>query len=215
MLPSPAIAATCSDYSNQAAAQRAADTRDADGDGIYCESLPCPCSTSAGGSGGGGGGGTTPKPKPKLGQPVFIHPRTKTTKCKVRGPLPDPACTPGAYYPGAVTKVICVSGYTSKVRHVTEATKRKVYAEYGITSHYSGQYEVDHLIPLELGGSNSIANLFPESASPTPGFHQKDKLENQAHAHACDTSGTLRHLQRSMATDWTKLYTALNGSAPR
>ena len=40
-----ASGATCSDYPNQAAAQRAADTRDADGDGIYCESLPCPCST--------------------------------------------------------------------------------------------------------------------------------------------------------------------------
>ena len=40
-------AATCADYPNQAAAQRAADTRDADGDGIYCESLPCPCSSAA------------------------------------------------------------------------------------------------------------------------------------------------------------------------
>jgi hypothetical protein len=29
-------AATCSDYPNQKAAQEAADTRDADGDGIYC-----------------------------------------------------------------------------------------------------------------------------------------------------------------------------------
>ena len=50
---------TCSDYANQAAAQRAADTRDADGDGIYCESLPCPCSTAGAGEdhGGGGGGG--------------------------------------------------------------------------------------------------------------------------------------------------------------
>lgn len=38
-----AEAATCSDYSSQAAAQREADTRDADGDGIYCEALPCPC----------------------------------------------------------------------------------------------------------------------------------------------------------------------------
>ena len=35
--------AVCADYPNQAAAQRAADTVDADGDGIYCESLPCPC----------------------------------------------------------------------------------------------------------------------------------------------------------------------------
>jgi hypothetical protein len=62
----PAHAATCSDYRNQAAAQRARDTRDADGDGIYCESLPCPCSTAKGGSGSGGdtpsagSGGTNP-----------------------------------------------------------------------------------------------------------------------------------------------------------
>jgi hypothetical protein len=47
----PAQAATCSQYGNQAAAQRAHDTRDADGDGRYCESLPCPC---ANGNRGGG-----------------------------------------------------------------------------------------------------------------------------------------------------------------
>ena len=56
LLPSQASAATCSDYSTQAEAQRAADTRDADGDGIYCESLPCPCST--------GSGSTSPQPAP-------------------------------------------------------------------------------------------------------------------------------------------------------
>lgn len=38
-----ASAAICADYSNQADAQRAKDTRDADGDGAYCEDLPCPC----------------------------------------------------------------------------------------------------------------------------------------------------------------------------
>jgi hypothetical protein len=36
-------ASVCADYPNQAAAQRAADTRDGDSDSIYCESLPCPC----------------------------------------------------------------------------------------------------------------------------------------------------------------------------
>src|SRR3954452_15035633 len=46
----PAHAATCGQYSNQAAAQRAHDTRDADGDGIDCESLPCPCATGGGGT---------------------------------------------------------------------------------------------------------------------------------------------------------------------
>jgi len=36
VLAQPASAATCSDYANQADAQRAADTRDPDGDGVYC-----------------------------------------------------------------------------------------------------------------------------------------------------------------------------------
>jgi hypothetical protein len=62
--PSSAAAATCAEYPNQAAAQRAADTRDGDGDGIYCESLPCPCSTNSSGGTregtGGAGGGQKP-----------------------------------------------------------------------------------------------------------------------------------------------------------
>jgi Deoxyribonuclease NucA/NucB len=49
----PAYATTCAEYSNQAAAQQAANTRDGDGDGVYCESLPCPCANPAGDSGGG------------------------------------------------------------------------------------------------------------------------------------------------------------------
>ena len=169
----PAAAATCSDYSNQADAQRAMDTRDADGDGVYCESLPCPC-LKPGDSGGGGGTPTPPKPKPKptrpkVGPPVALGKRTRGSDCHVRGPLPDPRCTPGSVFRDSTPKVFCKSGYTKLVRHVTEATKREVYAEYGITSHSSGQYEVDHLVPLELGGSNSIANLFPEAATRGPG----------------------------------------------
>jgi hypothetical protein len=53
--PRARASAACADYANQAAAQRAADTVDADGDGIYCESLPCPCLKP-------GAGGATPMP---------------------------------------------------------------------------------------------------------------------------------------------------------
>jgi hypothetical protein len=47
VLPSSASAAVCSEFANQAAAQAAANTVDADHDGVYCESLPCPCSTAS------------------------------------------------------------------------------------------------------------------------------------------------------------------------
>jgi hypothetical protein len=60
--PAAHAAATCSDYANQAAAQQAADTRDANGNGIYCESLPCPCAKPGQ---DGGGGSTTPAAAPQ------------------------------------------------------------------------------------------------------------------------------------------------------
>ena len=40
LVPSSAAAAVCADFPNQAAAQAAANTRDADGDGIYCVISP-------------------------------------------------------------------------------------------------------------------------------------------------------------------------------
>src|SRR3954462_9881580 len=94
----PAHAATCGQYSNQAAAQRAHDTRDSDGDGAYCESLPCPCLKT------GDSGPSSPSshsPPPGLGKPRTFGPRMMTSGCRLRGHLPDPACTPGGYFPGA------------------------------------------------------------------------------------------------------------------
>src|SRR3954453_13858278 len=69
--PRARAAAVCADYPDQAAAQRAADTRDPDGDGIYCEDLPCPCAEP----GQTGGGGNTPAPAaPAPAQRSCRHP---------------------------------------------------------------------------------------------------------------------------------------------
>jgi hypothetical protein len=80
---------------------------------------------------------------------------------------PSYAQTPGATLPVTVTD-LAVPGYTKKVRNVPQSLKEKVYAEYGIRHHAPGEYEVDHLISLELGGSNSIRNLWPESYVTQP-----------------------------------------------
>lgn len=79
---------------------------------------------------------------------------TKTIGCQAQGALPDKACTPGAVLPSATKEQVCTPGYSKTVRNVSIEEKKAVYAEYGITSHSPGEYEVDHFISLELGGSN-------------------------------------------------------------
>jgi hypothetical protein len=93
---------------------------------INFDSLPCPCLKP--GETGPSSPASQP-PRPKLGRPLTIAPRTKTSGCRLRGHLPDPACTPGGYFPGATRSVICRSGYSASVRHVAASTKDKVYAE--------------------------------------------------------------------------------------
>jgi hypothetical protein len=63
---------------------------------------------------------------------------------------PDPKLTPDATF-DVTPQDISEPGYSKKVRDVTAELKREVYAEYGITEHKAGEYEVDHLIPLSMG----------------------------------------------------------------
>lgn len=119
--------------------------------------------------------------------------------------LPDPKMTPGDTL-DVTSADICVSGYSSKVRNVPESVKNQAYSEYGIISHTPGQYEVDHLISLELGGSNSIRNLWPESYTGPWNAHIKDKLENYLHSQVCNGSLDLKTAQKEIATDWISAY---------
>jgi hypothetical protein len=132
--------------------------------------------------------------------------QTKTTGCVAHNALQDSACTPGAIIASATKAEICRSGYASSVRDVPVSVKNKAYAEYGIRSHSAGEYEVDHLVSLELGGSNDIANLWPEAASPKPGFHEKDKVENYLHNQVCSGAISLQDAQVKIATNWLAVY---------
>ncbi len=132
--------------------------------------------------------------------------QTKTANCQIRGPLQDTSCTPGALLATGTKDAICKSGYAGSVRNVPTSEKNQVYAEYGIASHTTGQYEVDHLVSLELGGSNDISNLWPELASPQPGFHEKDKVENYLHAQVCSGAIDLKQAQIEIATNWIAVY---------
>ena len=120
--------------------------------------------------------------------------------------VPDPKLTPGDTFEVRVQD-LCVRGYTKKVRNVPAAMKREVYRKCGITSHGSGDYEVDHLIPLELGGSNSIKNLWPESHRTSPWNAQvKDRLEGKLHELVCSGQLDLKTAQQAIASNWIEAY---------
>ena len=92
--------------------------------------------------------------------------------------LPDPKLTPGNTF-DLTAQDVCAPGYAKKVRAVPAWLKRQAYAEYGIT-----QY--DHLIPLSLGGSNSIRNLWPQATKTTLwNSYVKDALERKLHKLVC------------------------------
>ena len=127
-------------------------------------------------------------------------------KCVSVNGLPDSSCTPGATDPRVtqanIMQTICVSGYTSTVRppvSVTAPEKVASMKQYGYPAGTQGEY--DHLIPLELGGSSDVSNLWFEVGSiPNP----KDKVENKLHAEVCSGSKTLQEAQSEIKTDWRK-----------
>lgn len=124
--------------------------------------------------------------------------------------LPDPGCTPGAMDPAvtqtSIGSTICKKGWTATVRapeDQTRAFKKISLAAYGQS--YSRLTELDHFIPLELGGSNSVSNLWPEpnDATATSVNNPKDGVEDSLNRAVCRHQVTLAAAQSAMATNWT------------
>jgi hypothetical protein len=138
---------------------------------------------------------------------------TLTGRCRTRdhGELPDRSCTPGAVDP-AVTQAnigstICRSGYTTKVRPPESQTEK---FKWDVAEPAYGQHDVsgelDHLVPLELGGANDARNLWVEAGSiPNP----KDAVEDALNKAVCDGRMKLRAAQVAIARNWIKAGKAL------
>jgi hypothetical protein len=121
--------------------------------------------------------------------------------------LPDPQKTPGhATYHSAAT--VCAIKSTKDERNVPDSVKQEVYADYGeakCAGHCSGPQgcEIDHLISLELGGANTIDNLWPQPYDSEWNAHDKDRLEGKLHQMICKAKTiTLKDAQKEIATDW-------------
>jgi hypothetical protein len=72
-------------------------------------------------------------------------------------------------------------------------------------------YELDHFIPLELGGCpDCIENLWLEPYAPVPGARQKDQVENYLREQVCNNEMTLDEARIAITTDWYKIYVSIH-----
>jgi hypothetical protein len=132
------------------------------------------------------------------------------------GDLPNPHLTTGAVDPSLTKVRLCASTFrTSRFRNVSIADKRKVYAAYRMHAKAPPcKCEVDHLIPIEIGGSNNAANLWPQSYNTKPwNAHVKDTLENKLHHLVCSNHMSLPDAQRCIVTDWITCWHRINAQA--
>ncbi len=136
--------------------------------------------------------------------------------CHSSGGLPDPKCTSGATNPdvtqATILSTICVSGYTATIRppeSYTYPLKVQSIHDYGYNDTNLSDYEEDHLIPLEVGGSpTSVSNLWAQPRYGTYTAADKDSFENYLHAEVCGGNITLAEAQHEIATDWVKFWIA-------
>lgn len=138
--------------------------------------------------------------------------------------LPNRRLTPGALNAavtqGNIRETICVRGYTKSIRppeDYTEKLKRRGIHRYGYSDFRLRDYEEDHLVSLELGGSATDPhNLWPEPHHVIGGWgsYAKDRLENKLHTLVCRGRLPLAQAQRDIAGDWIAAYKRYIGPTP-
>jgi hypothetical protein len=136
-------------------------------------------------------------------------------------PLPDPDCTPGAENPTVTLDVLRNPAFrTGCIRNCasTESQKRVTYGWYSIPSPANNTgttqtCELDHLVPLELGGADTLDNIWPQCGPDGVSlndryFKQKDLVEDYLTGQVKSGAMDLETARHQIAKDWTKFLPA-------
>jgi hypothetical protein len=103
----------------------------------------------------------------------------------------------------AIQNTICAVGWTKTVRpsySMTNRIKIEKLRQAGLTEADKSRYELDHLIPLALGGATSdLGNL---ALDPWSEATKKDVVEVCLSAMVCEGKIPLRLAQQAIWEDW-------------
>jgi hypothetical protein len=115
--------------------------------------------------------------------------------------------------------MICTPNYTRCIRDVTAEEKKAVYTSYGLEGDHTGYCngtqgcEIDHLISLEIGGSNAQKNLWPQPyQGEAMNAHVKDQLEKWLHNEVCTGRMSLKQAQSEISSNWITSFNNHLGS---
>jgi hypothetical protein len=125
----------------------------------------------------------------------------------------------GGYPPGAINpdvtqdnikQTICVVGWTATIRPATSYTnafKLELLHAQGLPDTDKTKYELDHYIPLELGGHpRNPDNLWLQPWGGAMGAKVKDRLETKLKKLVCDGEVTLERARTDIRTDWQSAF---------
>jgi hypothetical protein len=155
----------------------------------------------------------TPPPGNGLGAAAGITARQQGA---LKGPVarPDAKLTPGAIASKS-NAVVCagdrkvVKAFSPRNPVVSAIDLQAVFAAYRIPVAQQLHYGIDFLVPLQLGGGNVRANMWPMvivSNNRGAGFHEKEVLNIRLHVLVCHGQMQLADAQKQVATDWVTLW---------
>jgi hypothetical protein len=133
------------------------------------------------------------------------------------GDLPNPNLTPGATDPEVtetnIQESICkVTHFTWTEGHAPPASFLESIAkdqikQYGYTDTNIRHYQMDHLIPLSLGGHpTDPKNIWPQVLIAKWSARRKDYLEEILHDKVCKGEIGLKEAQDLFRTNWVEAY---------
>jgi hypothetical protein len=90
---------------------------------------------------------------------------------------------------------------------VTLAMEKKVFSRYRLPWSRRAEFKIDHLIPVELGGADTVDNLWPQNLSAKPyGTERKELLTEVLLARIRAGQMTLAQAQEQISRDWIDAF---------
>ena len=90
---------------------------------------------------------------------------------------------------------------------VTIAMEQKVFRRYHLPWTRRAEFKIDHLIPLELGGADTIDNLWPQNLRAKPyGPDRKELLAEVLLTKIARKQMTLAQAQEEIRRDWIDAF---------